>query len=188
MTAKYFNNWSGLTNFQFVRIYYALPFVICSIAAVAWTSLLTPLTNGTTPGRHIGRLLMGLGVIWVLGHQGWVKLNELKYYGHGANYETLYNNPAIRAIADIQGVAPPFRVATLTIDGVTHLSRSSHAWAMGLESIDGYTNIYPWRYHEFWMALIAPAAGKIVFDYNKMRDWGNRLYLIAKADDCNNIR
>ena len=54
-------------------------------------------------------------------------------------------------------------------------------WANGLETADGYVNVYPKRYQDFWEKVIAPltASNKRIFEY--FHYWGSRVYLFSPA-------
>ena len=183
----------ALSNYNFKRINYAMPFLVI-LAAGAGLSKVT--TNGGKPALSSVR---GLGMIpamltaalalWAVGQDLYVKFNNLRYYAHGSNYAVLYDNPAMRRVAALKSDRKPFRLAsTVFIDGTTHLLRASFPWTYGLETADGYVNTYPRRYQELWVKAIAPSADKTPFHYDKMRDWGNRLYLPAKSDRCRSLR
>lgn len=69
----------------------------------------------------------------------------------------------------------PYRIATLP-----HGLHPAYANASGVETVDGYNNLYPKTYQRFWERVIEPAGavrgmGSMV---QLLRDWGNRVYLV----------
>jgi hypothetical protein len=187
--ATWLSDAPALVSFRFIRFFYVLPFLICVVGAIAISSVLDAVRSNERASSKWVALAVVVPVFGLaVSHDGWIKLNNLRYFGHGSNYTTLYDNPALQDVAAVRDPRSPFRVATLAIEGVTHLGRPSYPWAMGLETIDGYANIYPRAYHQYWMHMIRAADGKVGFHYSKMRDWGNKLYLISKATSCDDIR
>jgi len=181
----------GLASFQFRRIVYVLP-----LGAILITGAALGLVPATVDGsRLFGRegasvvsILTVALVLWAVGQSLWIKFQGLRYYGHGSNFEVLFENPVLKRVAGLKDDRNAFRVATLSIEGVTHLQRSGNPWAYGLETADGYMSIYPRRYQELWVQAVAPAAEKSPYYYNYLRNTGTRLFLTAKATDCSSIR
>ena len=167
-----------LMNFSFCRISFTLPFILLFAAAIALSGLAKNSRQLTVSILTAGLLLTAVAL------DAKVKFANLRYYSHGSTYAVMYDQAPMQQVAALQGKDDPFRVATLYVKDVTHLNRSSFPWGYGLETVDGYVNAYPRRYQEFWVELIAGVKGKVEFDYEKMRDWGNHLYLIAPGPDC----
>ena len=66
----------------------------------------------------------------------------------GANFATLYQNPQLIELAKKIKSEPPCRVATVfsPSDPTLH---PGFMWAYGIETVDGYANLYPKRYQDF---------------------------------------
>ena len=67
-----------------------------------------------------------------------------------------------------------YRVAT--VSGTIH---PAFANAYGMETIDGYPNLYPKRFKLFWEAVIEPTTRKNERVRHYFEDWGNRVYLFG---------
>lgn len=183
IVATNFSDPGTLVSFSFVRIVYVMPFLIILAAGIALSRMVTE-----RRGRAIALFLAAGIAVSAITEDAWVKFNNLRYYSHGSNHAVLYDNPAFKKVAAVNDARDPFRLATAYITGITHLNRASFPWAYGLDTADGYVNIYPRRYQELWLEVIRKSDGKTQFDYDKMRDWGNHLYLPAKATDCSSVR
>lgn len=177
-----------LMNFSFSRIAFAMPFVVLLGAALALSRLLSAAANAGTGARRFAGLMIAGFLVTAVVSDARVKFNNLRYYSHGSTYAVMYDQAPMHRVAALRSDTDPFRVTTLYVKDVTHINRASFSWAYGLETVDGYVNAYPRRYQELWVETIRKVDGKIPFDYEKMRDWGNRLYLIAPGSDCSSVR
>lgn len=178
-----------LTSFSFIRIVYSLPFLVIVAAGIALSNAAAAADGSRRRmAPAITAVLAAALIASALGQDLWIKFNNLRYYAHGSNYPVLYENPALRQVAAMRSETNPFRVAsTEFIEGTTHLHRASLALAYGLETVDGYANIYSRRYHDLWLTVVR-FAEHVPFHFEKMRDWGNRLYIPAQADECRDLR
>jgi hypothetical protein len=185
-----FPDLSTLANFSFIRIIFMMPFLLLLVAGIALSRIFqaAPYSLPASLLRRAVPVMLAIGITTTaVGQDTWIKFNNLRYYSHGSNYATLYDQPPLRKVAALSDDRNPFRVATVNIKDVTHLNRPSFAWAYGLETVDGYVNVYPRRYQELWVEVIRPSADKTPFDFEKMRDWGNRVYLTAPGPDCSSV-
>jgi hypothetical protein len=93
----------------------------------------------------------------------------------GATYAELYLRPELQDLAAKGRKEAPFRVASIA-DAGWH---PSMAWAYGLETVDGYMNLYPNRFHSYWEQVLSPlfAADTKRYKYNNFHYWGNQVYL-----------
>jgi hypothetical protein len=117
------------------------------------------------------RLVLGLIPLAAVAIQSY-RMNHYMLFNavNGSSYKTLYFNPALRRLGKAAEQAAPFRVATVG----TH---PAVAWVNGLETADGYFNVYPARYHRLWGRVLEPVgrADRKVHEY--FHNWGNRIYL-----------
>jgi len=67
----------------------------------------------------------------------------------------------------------PFRVATIAAGGL----QPAYAWSYGLETADGYLNIYSERYKEFWERVDSPEFRRDPDLSRSFHGWGGRVYL-----------
>lgn len=104
-------------------------------------------------------------------------VNVKVLYGalHGNNFSDFYRNPELQDLSAATSGLPPFRIVTIA-QGILH---PAQAWVHRLETADGYINVYPKRYQEYWEQIMAPlfAAKPELRDYFK--HWGSRVYLFS---------
>jgi hypothetical protein len=104
-------------------------------------------------------------------------VNTKILYGaiHGNNFTDFYMNSELQDLSGSTSGLPPFRVVTVA-QGILH---PAQAWVHRLETADGYVNVYPQRYQEYWEQIMAPlfAAEPGLYDYFK--HWGSRVYLFS---------
>lgn len=85
-------------------------------------------------------------------------------------YTANYASPVLRELGARR--EEPFRVATFT-----HALHPAYANLYGLESVDGYPNLYPRAYQSFWAKVIEPMAAHAPGFRENRAEWGNRIYL-----------
>ena len=110
---------------------------------------------------------------WLLKRHHW---DEMRMSGR--TWRVLFDNPDIRVLAaDIGG--RPVRCATA---GASHLIHPMYLLNYGLEIADGYVQLYPGRYQQFWAQVIEPVCAvddalRVFFR------WGCRVYLFHSSRD-----
>jgi len=93
----------------------------------------------------------------------------LKWLGTG-NYVRNMQSPVLQEFASQTSEQMPFRVGFFDLpQGI--------AGAYGLEVPSGYLNLYPDRYQEFFVAMMAPSIAADPKFAAYVKDWGNRLEL-----------
>jgi hypothetical protein len=105
-----------------------------------------------------------------------VKSRTLRELAGGSCYAMLYANPDLQDLSARANPEEPFRVATVHFDDLQH---PAFAWAHGLESADGYCNLYPQRYQDFWGTIIHPVLRDDPDRAAYFHGWGNRVYLFT---------
>jgi hypothetical protein len=173
-----------LAGFQFSRVYLIIPFLAAVAAAVGLESL-PPEWKFSAMHEDRPRWKMSLAstvfsfaTIVLLAQSIAVKNKTLTELAGGANYATLYQNPELRELAQTIKSQPPCRIATVASqsDPAWH---PGFAWAYGIETVDGYANLYPKRYQNYWEAVIGPLIKADSDRYDYFHYWGNRVYLFA---------
>ena len=101
---------------------------------------------------------------------------ETKYHNvalwlYEGSYAANYESPVIRSLARFKKDGL-FRVATFQ-----YVIHPAYAQAYGLETVDGYINLYPKRYHAFWSKVIEPLTSRDARVYDYFSQWGSRIYL-----------
>jgi hypothetical protein len=89
------------------------------------------------------------------------------------NYIANYKNEAFQRVI-IDKNNEPFRIAT--INNALH---PAYANAYGIETVDGYINLYPKSYQKFWSKVIEPLTDRDIAKYYYFNHWGNRVYLFS---------
>lgn len=152
-----------LSGFFFDRLFLYGPFcLVCAaalgLARLPWPAWRIALTRGERRWET-GALILPTLVLAAL--VGDLSLNVLRinwarslFAERGAeNWHRLYANPDLRALADLTRTQA---VRTVTC-GAAHLPETwqpAFNIAYGLETADGFKNIYPWRYHQFWRQVV----------------------------------
>jgi hypothetical protein len=172
-----------LSGFDFSRLFRPLPFLITMVGAVGlhlaarkWTA---------APGQHTSSLrapaLLILAVVRAMGLLAWqsfdVKLQTFKGAIAGECFVCLYGHPDLGHLVESNKGLPPFRIATVA----TARQRPAYAWTYGLETADGYINLYPQRYKQFWEQVVSPLTASDEAVYNSLHYWGSQTYLFSPS-------
>lgn len=179
-----------LAGFQFTFVWHLIPFLAIVSGGLALQHVMMAANSGAKRGRFSSSLFGGRSLI-VLATFG-VLLAESLYVqarvAHltisGPNFADCFRNPALVKLSQTAESAAPFRVATVA-QYARPEQHPAFAWAYGLETADGYINLYPKRYKEFWSKVIektldmeqAPIFGFSLRDY--FTCWGSRVYLFS---------
>ena len=179
-----------LSGFDFGRVRNFFPFLLIVLAGVGLhvigrgphsSNAPWNLKLSWRPSHNYSRVLQTLlfivavGVIvWQSGH---VKFRTVmsEMLGRGRMFDILYRHPDLLQLAEKRNHLPPFRIATIE----DYYQKPSYAWAYGLETADGYINLYPRRYREFWEQVIEPLTTVQKETYNLLHYWGNQVYLFS---------
>lgn len=98
------------------------------------------------------------------------------------NYAALFERPEEKALARRIAAEDPARVVTVYAflkSNHDRLLEPGYAWAYGLETADGYSNLYPESYKDFWEAVFYAKVGHTTQPIDYFRRGGSqvRLYL-----------
>jgi len=166
---------------SFDRIYLFVPLLVVTGAAIGvsyipWDATL-PYFAVRNPIRHahIRSLALAVAVAVVVFQSCFVNAKILYLAVNGFNFKDLYLNPTLGSLSDLARKAPPFRVATVA-QGLQH---PAPAWAYGLNTADGYINVYPKWYQQYWEQVIAPVASSNKWVHDYFHYWGSRVYLFS---------
>jgi len=178
-----YNYLGFLSSFQFNRIYLIIPFLAIIASALSLNSLMkgSCLFAKKKDIFHNALKVVIAFIIGVAVYQSlaihWRILGEMV---NGSTYGTLYRQPVLEQLAKSESISSPFRVATVS-DPSRHALHPAYIPTYGLESVDGYVNIYPHRYQSFWGAVIFPLTSA---DSNRdayFHYWGSRVYLFSPS-------
>ena len=129
--------------------------------------------------------LLGLAVVCfalVLSVQLVVRLERAR--ATTPSYATLFERPEEKALAARIAGEGPGRVVTvyafLNADR-DKLLEPGYAWAYGLETADGYSNLYPESYKDFWEALFPTASGRTTQPIEFFRRGGSQVRLYTST-------
>jgi len=166
---------------SFDRIYLFVPLLLATGAAIGVSYIprnaSVPYLFVRSPVRHlpIRSIVLALAVAIILFQSCFVNAKILYLAVQGFNFRDLYQHPALNSLSDRTGNSPPFRVATVA-QGLQH---PALAWADGLSTADGYINVYPKRYQQYWDQIIAPLAASNKWIHDYFHYWGSRVYLFS---------
>ena len=172
----------ALATFQFDLLTQFLPFVTAAAGAVGLHQILS-LHGGRRPWLRIaGAVVVGAAVCAVayvvIGRGVVINAQREEMRRYPTNYAGLLAQPALASLAaKMRGEAPARIVTFADRNQGTVGQHPGFAWAHGLETADGYLNLYPIRYHTFWSWLIKPALDMNAEVQTYFGEWGNRFYL-----------
>ncbi|OPY86323.1 MAG: Bacterial membrane protein YfhO [Syntrophaceae bacterium PtaU1.Bin231] len=180
----------SLKGFGFDRLYLLCPFLAATAGAIGlaglghgWDVRLSrpPSTARVIPLQKVAFAAAAC----LLAFQSALVLHDvLAEMASGRNFRNLYRNPSMLELAARREAGGPFRVATLAeFSSGRYRLHPGYAWACGLESADGYVNLFSRRYHQFWSVLIDPASRYGMEPLSRFRKGGHRLYLLAPGGD-----
>ena len=174
-------------TFQFDRLAVFLPFLA---AAAGVLGLYYILVFCRARGRRasvagtVATAIACAAIALVIGQRS-VRANEAREADRqrGSTYSAFFDKPALRDLARRSERGEVFRVATFADGNWGSGQHAGFAWVHGLETADGYLNLYPRRYHALWAAIVAPAldASDVLREY--FEHWGNRIYLFNPFSD-----
>ena len=181
---KYFGFLSG---FQVDRVYLLVPFLAIASAAVAVNLIASEWCLELTKQRsdRYSIPLQTVVVVIAIGLIAWqsVDAKHRTFSGmlNGSNFATLYRQRDLQHVSEYRKSLPPFRIGTIT-DLSRHVQHPAYAWAYGLETADGYVNLYSKRYQEFWEQVLDPLLAIDRARYNYFHYWGSRIYLFSPSN------
>lgn len=175
------NHLGFLSGFQLSRIILPLRFLAfvsggigIHLVASQWS---VPLVKWTPYRISLKKVLLtgaiGLVVVQSLIMKRETVIKMLQGYG----YSVLYMQPELQQFANSRRNLPPFRVATVC-------NIPAFAWAYGLETVDGYLNLYSKRYQKYWGQVITRVTESHRALYDEFHLWGNRAYLFTPPGAC----
>ena len=115
--------------------------------------------------------------VWLFIHTGLIKFSNIKLWLRHGSYAANYQSKQMDRLVSENKSNQPFRVAT-----AVSLIFPAYAMAYGLESSDGYLNLYSMRYKKFWSKVIHPLFEKNKKINNYFDNWGNRIYLYPPTE------
>lgn len=177
MGGHYFASLKVFNTIRLERFALSLPFVLTIFSAMAFHSyydFFTKKIRGKFPG---GPFLAhwALGITYLLPlilsvEYHYVSMRRALYYSH--TIKNLYLNPNLQ----IDEPKDEFRVAT----AFPWERPPAHVWAYGLQSVDGYLNMYSKQYHQLWEHILQDYFTHQPNDLSYFRTNGNRIYLFEK--------
>jgi hypothetical protein len=135
------------------------------------------LTRDTTRQLRVSLhwLTTGLAIMFLFYQQLEAQRLLIRAIASNQTFANVYQHPDLQNLAQQATAHQPFRVATIYGKNV----HPAFAWAYGLETIDGYLNLYPQRYEDFWTQVLHALQERDEPNYEYYTEWGNRIYLFA---------
>jgi hypothetical protein len=182
-----------LRGYQFDRFYELVPFFAALSGGLGLELMIKRVDVGFAGRWSIGRFIADrkasavlLCVVFVVLGVLTVRAKKLHVYtwitdgSYVANYRSSYfENLKTQEEKNGNG---PFRVAT-----VNERIHAAYANAYGLETVDGYINLYPKTYQKFWAKVIEPMTQQDNRLDHYFNDWGNRIYLFRPENGTGEI-
>jgi hypothetical protein len=133
-------------TFQFVYMGMILPFLVPILAGIALSAL-----DVERPALRVA--LAAAFVYPLIIVPGYLQLRvAFDGQAHGQTYSNFFENPLFTAIPALDPQTAPYRVATIHNGSI---GVSSYLWSYGLETLDGNANVYPQRYQDYWLQVLA---------------------------------
>jgi hypothetical protein len=148
-----------LSGFDFTRAFRPVPFLLTVAAAIglhlsAQRLQVRGVALVKQASNQYGMVLLALMIITfgsIAFRSVAIKKETIASAIDGACYACIYNHPDLDQLGqDIKMTVPPFRVVTIEVSR----QRPAYAWPYGLEAADGYVNLYPLRYKEYWEQVV----------------------------------
>ena len=161
-------------GFGWWRLTELVPILIITAAALTLNLLLDDNAKLHNWGAWV--TYCALGYVLILSLK--VNAGMFRALFNGENYSEIYKNPDLLALSKSirgLGLVPP-RVVSVGI-------HPAFAWGYGLETADGYLNLYPKSYQDYWDLVIGGALAKDAGLKAYFNDWGNRIYLFVPDPD-----
>jgi hypothetical protein len=183
-------NLGVLKGFGFDRLFLLIPFLAAVSGAMGlhvlgsqWAIMVM---RGSALLRSLAlqKLVFAVAIGLLCLQSAMIQKDILVEMSEGKNFRTLYRNPALMRLAEQRDPAEPYRTATVAMsDRDGYRLHPGYAWAYGLETADGYINLYSKRYHQFWERLISPMSRYDAEIFNRFRYGGHRAYLSVPSGD-----
>jgi len=109
------------------------------------------------------------------------KMGRLWDMLYDENFAAMYRHPDLLELAAEKKDAPPFRVATPFVLSDTGYIVPTFVWAYGFETVDGYVSMYPKRYKEYWLRVLAAQKG--TERYKQFQGANSMIYLFGNPTD-----
>ncbi|MBF0134699.1 MAG: YfhO family protein [Magnetococcales bacterium] len=142
--------------------------------------------KGQSLPRLAGRVALAILVVLLTYLLARKTRNEISAIVFEENhFAAYYKHPQLLAWAKDVPVAIKKRYrAVMVSDGASNL-HTAILGSYGFETADGYMNVYPKRYHDFWSLILDPAMhdsrySEFIRDY--FLKWGHRAYLYTPAN------
>ena len=166
----------AVRGFGWWRLTELVPILTITAAALALDLLL----NRKGKRHNWGKWLTYSALVYVLLLSLKVNAGMFRALLHGENYSEIYQNPDLLELSNRvrQSGLSPVRVVSVGL-------HPAFAWGYGLETADGYLNLYSKRYQDYWDIVIGRALAKDAYWNSYFNDWGNRIYLFVPSNDYN---
>jgi Protein of unknown function (DUF6044) len=184
LTRIAFNHVGFVRGFQLDRIYLIVPFFLIAGSAFALEELLSLQTFKVAAWRWpcwlatvatVSTLAASVSINWrILNHTSSVNF---------ASFSSLYRQPALAQLKAANSGKEPFRVAS--VGGGASGLEAGFVWAHGLESADGFMQVYPERFHQYWERVIMPVMSTDRYVSNFFHYFGDCAYLFVPSSGLN---
>jgi hypothetical protein len=164
--------------FQFKRVAVLLPFLWCSIAALALNSL-------SRRFARLGTISLLVVIVQIMASNVGVQQKILHFIGYQENHPTIgeyFDSKSYAGLAKELGLEPSeIRVLSFDLDPMI-------ASFNGYDSLDGYVYNYPLQHKEAFRKIIAGELRENMSLKDYYDGWGSRVYLFHRELPVQDIR
>ncbi|MBI5250417.1 MAG: hypothetical protein HY912_13065, partial [Desulfomonile tiedjei] len=178
-------SWLGfMRGFNLSRLWLFAPFLVIVCAGLSLHSIGNEWQVVIRAGRldlfHCAiRKAVFVGAIAAILIQSFgIQVSMLVEAANGSNYRSFYQNSDVSQLTREFSEKNLFRVATIAPNRKDP-PHPAFAWAYGLESVDGYVNLYPKRYQDVWAKVLEPSITTDPLLASYFTSWGSRVYLFS---------
>lgn len=149
-----------LEGFNFSRFNLFIPFFFSVFAAFGLQALVSVRSKQlqTFAYRWLPALFIAVCLIQLSLTAGMIKNETTRLRAAGFNYANFYENPYLDQVAELlANEEADYRMAVVSdSDRDFFRLHPGFLWPYGINTIDGYTVLYPMRFQQFWAAVLQP--------------------------------
>jgi hypothetical protein len=155
------NPFGFFKGFDYTRFYLYIPFLISLLAGTGSHVLLTyvkSIKKAPDAVKNYSFPVIAIALCLVAVYQAYtVKVGTLASRASGSNYANVFRNPYLEYLKEYaQSSDAHYRALTIFREGSPIHPQPAYLWSYGLNTLDGYSGLYPLRFSEYWQAVIDP--------------------------------
>ncbi len=132
--------------------------------------------------RNIYQAVLMVVLIWFVSDTLILKKDQMMLWIRSGNFVSGFRSDKLKELAKQINKDALYRVATVRLSLLP-----AYANGYGLESADGYTQIYSEKYFRFWSKVIEPLTNSHPYYDRYFNNWGNRIYLFPPNETASEV-